>query len=61
MRAHRNSNTEMLEQKGTHQLNDERSDLRQPGMGGEVFSIRHYIETLSRNAANTILKTPYEV
>ena len=27
----------------------------------EVFSIRHYIYTLSQNAADKILKTPYEL
>ena len=33
MRAHRNSNTEILEQKETHQLNHDRPNLRQPGKG----------------------------
>ena len=33
MRTHRNSNTEIPEQKETHQLNHDRPDLRQPGMG----------------------------
>ena len=33
MRSQRNSNTEIPEQKGTHQLNHDRPDLRQPGMG----------------------------
>ena len=32
MRAHRNSSTEILEQK-THQLNHDRPNLRQPGKG----------------------------
>ena len=30
------------------------------GLAEEVFSIRHYIKTLCPNAANKILKTPYE-
>ena len=33
MRTHRNSNTEIPEQKKPHQLNHDRPDLRQPGMG----------------------------
>ena len=31
------------------------------GLAEEVFSVRHYINTLSENAADEILKTPYQV
>ena len=33
MRTHRNRNTEIPEQKESTQLNHDRPDLRQPGMG----------------------------
>ena len=31
------------------------------GLAEEMFSIRHYIKTLNKNAADKIWKTPYEV
>ena len=33
----------------------------QKGLEEEVFLIRHYIKAGSQNAADKILKTPYEV
>ena len=33
----------------------------QKDLAEEVFLIRHYIETVTQNAADKILKTPYEV